>query len=80
MEGGPVSACRTARIVSAYCDRCRRLCGPGRLHIPEEEYGFWCGRHCPACNPDQPKPNFNKEKAWLLIRNQKALTSTTLNF
>jgi hypothetical protein len=50
-EETPTVECRLAKIVRAACDGCGRIVGPGQLHLPEEDYGFWCEDCCPVCSP-----------------------------
>lgn len=50
-EEVPTVECRLSKIVRAACDGCGRIVGPGQLHLPEEDYGFWCEDCCPVCSP-----------------------------
>lgn len=50
-EETPTVECRLSKIVRAACDGCGRIVGPGQLHLPEEDYGFWCEDCCPVCSP-----------------------------
>jgi hypothetical protein len=47
-----IDFCRLSKTIRARCDGCGRLMGPGELHLPEEDYGWWCYYCCPVCSPE----------------------------
>jgi len=45
---GPRS-CLRSRTLKGQCDTCGET--PEVLHVPMRLHGWYCGEHCPCCNP-----------------------------
>jgi hypothetical protein len=46
--------CRSSTSLHGVCDKCGSV--PATLHLPLRHHGWFCGLHCPECNPPGAAP------------------------